>query len=314
MDAISGVTAAKATMDLIKTDNVLNKTTGLLGMLFPYAGTKQKAINMYIEEIEKSDLSPEAKVYSVLNIKKTFKHIKNQKSIADLAIENAKDNTDFSEKSGVDEEWLDRFMDSAGYVSSEELQLVWGKILANEFENPGSTPPNMIRVLSEITPKMARVFRLVCSMALWILPLKEDGNIEREIRKIFVPFKGNEDSFRNMGIGFDVLNELETLGVLKFESMGGYITKGVDNKKVLICIGDKLDVIESHKKDEIPIGNVLLTSVGEALQTITEGVEIEGYHEMIKTYLSKHTITFATEHDFVAQSMGDTIMINRKKA
>lgn len=50
--------AAKATMDLIKSDNVLNKTTGLLGMLFPYAGTKQKAINIYIEEIEKSDLSP----------------------------------------------------------------------------------------------------------------------------------------------------------------------------------------------------------------------------------------------------------------
>lgn len=139
-------------------------------------------------------------------------------------------------------------MDSAGYVSSEELQLVWGKILANEFEKTGSTPPNMIRVLSEITPKMARAFRLVCSMALWILPLKEDGNIEREIRKIFVPFNGNEDSFRNMGIGFDILNELETLGVLKFESMGGYITKELTIKRYLYVLEISLTLLNHTKK------------------------------------------------------------------
>lgn len=129
MDATSGVSIAKTAVDLVKTDNVLNKTTGLMGMLFPYAGIKQKTVNMYMNEIEKADISPEAKVYAALNIKSTFKKIKNQKSIAEIALENAKENTDFSEKSGVNEDWLDRFMDSAGFVSSEELQLVWEKYL-----------------------------------------------------------------------------------------------------------------------------------------------------------------------------------------
>ena len=314
MDATTGVSIAKTAVDLVKTDNVLNKTTGLMGMLFPYAGIKQKTVNMYMNEIEKADISPEAKVYAALNIKSTFKKIKNQKSIAEIALENAKENTDFSEKSGVNEDWLDRFMDSAGFVSSEELQLVWGKILANEFEKPGSTPPNMIRVLSEITPNMAKAFRTICSMSIWLLPLKEDGNIERNIRRILVPFKGNEDRFRELGVGFDILNELETLGVLKFESIAGYVTKGISNKEVLICVGEKLDVIESHKQNEVPIGNVLLTSVGEALLAITESVEIVGYHDMVKNYLGKENIKFAEEHDFVTRAEGDTLMIERKKA
>ena len=68
-----------------------------------------------------------------------------------------------------------------------------------------------------------------------------------------------------MGISFNVLNELETLGVIKLETISGYITQGIENKKVFICVCDKLDVICEHNNDNIPIGNVLLTSVGEAL-------------------------------------------------
>ena len=39
----------------------------------------------------------------------------------------------------VNEEWLDRFMDSAKFVSQEEIQAIWGKILAKEFENQENT-------------------------------------------------------------------------------------------------------------------------------------------------------------------------------
>jgi hypothetical protein len=110
------------------------------------------------------------------------KKIKNQKAVAEIAMENAKPGTDFSENSGVSEEWLDRFMDSAGFVGTEEIQWIWGKILANEFERPGSTPPNMIRILSEITPGLASAFRYICSMCIWILPLNEKGDIQGAFR------------------------------------------------------------------------------------------------------------------------------------
>ena len=70
-------------------------------MLFPYAGIEKKARDLYIEEIENSDLSTETKVTLILNAKKTLKKLKNQGNIAKIAKENAKEGTDFSEKSGV---------------------------------------------------------------------------------------------------------------------------------------------------------------------------------------------------------------------
>lgn len=102
-----GTAAAKTAVDLVKNENVLNKSVGVMGMLFPFAGLKQKAVEMYVEDIEKSDLPADTKVFMVLNTKKTFKKIKNQKAIAEIAMENAKQGTDFSEDSGVSEEWLE---------------------------------------------------------------------------------------------------------------------------------------------------------------------------------------------------------------
>lgn len=313
MDITTGTAVTKTAVDLVKNDNVLNKTAGVMGMLFPYVGLKQKAVNMYIEEIEKSDMSPEVKIFTVLNMKKTFKKIKNQKSIADIAMENTKEGTDFSEKSGVSEEWLERYMDSAGFVSSEDIQLIWGKILANEFERPGSTPPNMIRILSEITPKLAMAFRVICSMIVFICPLMEDGNAMGAFRKLFVPYKMNNDRLHELGLSFDVLNELEVLGVIRFSSISGYVSKGITQKRVLLCIGDKLEVLSEHKNDEVPVGNVILTSAGEALQAITAPEDVEDYYDMVKKYLNSEQVKLAEEHDYFAEIKGDILTIGREK-
>ena len=131
MDITTGTAVAKTAVDLVKNENVLNKSVGVMGMLFPFAGLKQKAVEIYIKDIEKSDLPAETKVFMIMNTKKTFKKIKNQKTIAEIAMENAKQGTDFSENSGVSEEWLERFMDSAGFVSSEEIQWICPKCLYN---------------------------------------------------------------------------------------------------------------------------------------------------------------------------------------
>ena len=229
----------EAALDLVKNENFQNKSADLLGMLFPYAGIEKKARDLYIEEIENSDLSTETKVTLILNAKKTLKKLKNQGNIAKIAKENAKEGTDFSEKSGVSEEWFDRFMESASFVSSGELQLIWGKILANEFEEPGTTPPNMIRVLSEITPVLAKAFRKICSMRIYIFSLLENEKIETTFQKIFVPYNGHEEMFYEIGISFDTLNELEALGIIKFSTIGGYVLRNINNAKILLCIGDK---------------------------------------------------------------------------
>ena len=58
----------------------------------------------------------------------------------------------------------------------------------------------------------------------------------------------------------------------------------------------------------------MLTSVGEALQRITDPEEIPNYYEMIKEYVLKSGSKFAVEHDFQVIVEGDTLHISKKNS
>jgi len=169
----------------------------------------------------------------------------------------------------------------------------------------------MIRILSEITPELAKAFRIICSMAIGILPLKKDGSVQESVKRIIVPYKNNKDKLGEWGLSFRVLNELETLGVIKFQFISDYICTGINNDNVLIYVDKKLEVINEYKKGEIPAGNVMLTSVGESLQAITDSCELEGYYEMIMNYFSRKKIKLANKHGYVANQNGDEVIIRR---
>lgn len=307
-------TAGEAAVDLVKSENVQNKTLELLGMLFPYLGIKKKVVDMYEEEIRNSDLSTEMKAYLLYNAKKTLKRLKNQKNIADIAKNNAKEGTDFSEKSGVDEEWFDRFMESASFVSSDEMQMVWGKILANEFEKPGCTPPNMTRILSEFTNTYAKAFRTLCSMRVLFVTLTKEDKVESANWINIIVYNKNKEYMENMGLSFDVMNELETLGVIKFGSLTGYVTTSLKNKKVLIyCDGN---VIETNllRRDDYPVGHVFFTKAGEALKNITEPYQLEGYEEVVKKYLISNSVSVAEKSSYKILLSGDNVQVLKENA
>lgn len=74
-----GEIAASTAVDLVKSENIQNKAVSLLGMLFPYAGIEKRALDMYLSDVEKSDMSPESKLIATLSAKTTIKKLKNQK-------------------------------------------------------------------------------------------------------------------------------------------------------------------------------------------------------------------------------------------
>ena len=299
-------------LELVENENVQNKAVDLLGMLFPYVGIKKKAVDLYIEEIENSDLPTDAKMISILNVKKTLKKLKNQKKIAEIARDNAKEGTDFSEASGVSEEWFDRFMESAGFVSSEEMQLVWGKILANEFEKPGCTPPNMTRILSEFTQTYAKAFRALCSMRVLLVSVSEEEKIVDVNWRNAIVFDQNEEYMRKMGLSFELLNELETLGVIKFDTIAGYASTNMKEKKVLVYINGNVVETSSHQDDRFPIGNVLFTSAGEVLRKITDLYEVEGYEGAVKKYLKSNSVSVEEESSYNVLLSEDRIQVIKK--
>lgn len=135
-----GEIATSTAVDLVKSENIQNKAVSLLGMLFPYVGIEKRALDMYLSDIEKSDMSPESKLIATLSAKTTIKKLKNQKNIADQAVSNAREGTVFDASSGVNHDWLERFMDSAGFVSEEQVQQMWGEFLQRNLSNPDQHP------------------------------------------------------------------------------------------------------------------------------------------------------------------------------
>lgn len=169
---------------------------------------------------------------------------------------------------------------------------MWGKILAKEFEKPGSTPHNMVRILSEIASEHAEAFQKICSMKRISLFTDGDGSIKEIRRNIVVPYEGNEAEFRALGLSFDLLNELETLGLIKFDSVAGFVTLNVPEKGVVTYIDGVTQEIESHRKDQLPIGNILLTEAGDCLCRIIQPTPIPNYISLEKKYMISNGVVF----------------------
>lgn len=303
--------AGQTAVDLVKSENVQNKFTGFMGMLMPYFGLEKKALDMYISDIEKSDLSKESKLIAILQAKKTIKRLKNQKDIVEIAVKNAKEDTDFTEKSGVDLEWFDRFMESAGLVTSDNIKLIWGKVLAGEFENAGSTPLNMTRILTEITPAYAEAFSKICGMQRKTVVIDENENVIVNRDDIVVPIRGNEKALSKIGLSINMVNELETLGLIKFDALSGYVAIDITGKAIIWYPEGVSHVISKHDADKLPIGNVTLTAAGECLRRIIEPIPYDGYAKLVDDFSIRNGVEYMAVPDYEIVQNGSDLILHK---
>lgn len=277
--------AAAAEVGKQSVDKIANAISGL----FPFWGIKKRAIDTYVSEITDSDLSPETKLVAIASAKNTYKQLKNQNDIVQIALDSAKDGTDFSRDSNVDEEWLDRFMDSAKFVSDEQMKLIWGNVLAREFEQPNSTPPSVVRILSEITPTYANVFQTLCSLRILFW---KDGILSPIKSQIILPDK--HEYLDKYNITFATLSELEMLGLIQYSSALHFITKFSAQQipKLRLSYGIETATVIKFPDKQFPIGSVLLTAAGEAIARCTEQQIIDGHFSEVIEYMKSNNVKF----------------------
>lgn len=219
--------------------------------------------------------------------------MKNQVTIAQIAQNVASEGTNFTATSKVDDEWLERFMDSAKFVSDEQVQLLWGNILAKEFEQPSSTPPSVIRILSEITPRYARAFQVICNLAVYIVPVDTIGKIMPVERHIILPV--DYSYLTQYGINFSELNELQMLGLIQFDPSIGYVIQYNSklNPKLHLIYGGKTATVLKYKDNHFPSGAAILTQAGKAIARFSETEIIEGHFDAVCNFLKKNKVELA---------------------
>lgn len=265
----------------------VNKFANAIRGLFPFWGLKRTAVDAYIREIDKSNMSPEAKLFAIANTKKIYREIKNQSAIIDIAYSAAIDTigTAPEEMLDPDNELIQRLLDSGKFVSDKDLQLLWGHVLAGEFERPGSTPKNIVRILSELSKENAEVFSMLCSMRVDIL-LDTGSDIKNAGCELMIDVPS--DYLDKIGVQVHTCQELQALGLINFTTIGNYyipVNSSIYPYVHIVSGYDVITVLNNGK--EFPRGNITLTDVGCYIARFIPRKSVFSRSNAIKYFLMK---------------------------
>lgn len=114
-----------------------------------------------------------------------------------------------AEAQPINDDWLNAFEIEASKMSSDEMQLLFGKILAGEIRHPSSFSRKTIRLISQLDNRAAQLFLTLCSVSISI-------RLGKDVVDARVISMGNagENSLREFGLSFDALNTLQEYGLI----------------------------------------------------------------------------------------------------
>lgn len=90
------------------------------------------------------------------------------------------------EEKTINDDWLNTFEEEARQKSTEEMQLLFGRILAGEIRKPGSYSIRAVKILGELDQNTAALFKKLCSICVVLENPVEIRN-DRPVQVINVP-------------------------------------------------------------------------------------------------------------------------------
>lgn len=198
---------------------------------------------------------------------------KNMENITIKALPQIQENSDPSK---MEDDWVTNFFDKARIVSDAEMQEIWAKILAGEANKPRTYSKRTINLLSDMDTRDAKLFQSLCNF-VWLAD-----------KPLPLVFDFQDDIYENEGIDFTTLTHLDSIGLIKFDNLAGFMIK---YKNLPIQINIKyckynfsLDINDTG----FEIGNVLFTAVGNELFNICTIQEIQGFYDYVKDKFKKY--------------------------
>lgn len=165
----------------------------------------------------------------------------------------------------VDPDWMKRVFRTVQDISNEEMQLIFGKILAGEVKQPGSFSLRTVDFLSTFTKKEAASFRDICAFS-W----KDEDDID------IILFSLEENNWNIKMPSYNELQHLAEIGLIEY-SVGMFAPKfGYEQSTITLSYnGSKFKIEAETPKDDtgkprISAGIVLLTKMGKELAQVCQ--------------------------------------------
>jgi hypothetical protein len=150
------------------------------------------------------------------------------------------------------------------------MQQLWSRILAGEANTPGSFAKRTVNLLGDLEKTDAELFNLLCCFG-WTFDY-------------FMPlvFDVKHTIYRGHGITFASLSHLETLGLVRFDPLGGFVRTKLPRTVTVSYYGRTLDLrLAKDDENDLPVGNVMMTRAGLELARVCQTEAVEGFFEYV---------------------------------
>lgn len=191
----------------------------------------------------------------------------------------------------IEDDWLSIFLREASHVSSDDMKVIYGKILAGEISLPGSFSKRSIVTLATLDKETAGYFQILCKYAF---DFRESGmNVLCEHYNTIDKSSPGQNSLSPIGLSFSALSDLENAGLIVGEFYGTSVSlEQVASSRVVFYYHGR-PLWFSKVKDEDQAGTfntVIFTKVGTELgRIIKEKVDME-HIKKLDSYLNKKGI------------------------
>ena len=180
----------------------------------------------------------------------------------------------------IDDDWIVNFFDRSRIVSDDEMQSLWARVLAGEANAPGTYAKRTVNFLSDLDKPEAELFAKLCGFG-WRF-----GNI------VPLVFDVQAEIYDRYGINFGALSHLDSIGLVQFHNLSGFKLLELPKSIVSHYYGKPLHLnLPKDTNNELEIGTVLLTRIGQELAPICGSKPVEGVWEYVrdewKHYLPK---------------------------
>ncbi len=182
-----------------------------------------------------------------------------------------------SNPDAMEDDWVTNFFDKSRIISDEEMQSLWSSVLAGEANAPGTYSKRTVNFLSDLDMKDAELFQALCRFGWFVSK--------------FTPliFDSQDQIYNGLGINFNALTHLDSIGLIQFNNLAGFVRTGVGKKgMVFYCDRPLVLTMEKDVENQLPIGQVLLTKVGEELATVCKAHGVDGFEEYVKAKWAKY--------------------------
>ena len=156
----------------------------------------------------------------------------------------------------LNEDWINQFTRFAEDASSDDLQQIWGRVLAGEISRPGSFSRHTLRFIAELDATTA----IHCEFAM-----------ENAVGD-FIPKTEAWNSSEHLRVGLD----LQRLGVLEgLSGLGGMqqqFTMSSTNPKTFIKGGQAL-VVYGRDGDQVSVPAIVVTRLGQEVFSLLTPID-----------------------------------------